>query len=204
MDLPDRHPRHMDAVRRKLGFYDTDPAADADIFRHTGMISIGNDKIDRWCMMPALVRREPDCPLDQGNGLGRTGKESPPPRSPRSQSRPRRRPGRSPPPRPGTAEGCRAAGARRSSRWRWRRSVKMSAFLLSIADIMTQDELKQAVARAAIDYVVDGEIIGVGTGSTANFFIDELAKIKDRIKGTVASSEATAARLRGHGIPCST
>lgn len=65
---------------------------------------------------------------------------------------------------------------------------------------MTQDELKQAVARSAIEYVVDGEIIGVGTGSTANFFIDELAKIKDRIKGTVASSEATAARLRGHGI----
>jgi ribose 5-phosphate isomerase A len=69
------------------------------------------------------------------------------------------------------------------------------------SNIMTQDELKQAVARTAIDYVVDGEIIGVGTGSTANFFIDELAKIKDRIKGTVASSEATAARLRGHGIP---
>lgn len=65
---------------------------------------------------------------------------------------------------------------------------------------MTQDELKQAVARAAIDYVVDGAIIGVGTGSTANFFIDELARIKDRIKGTVASSEATAARLRAHGI----
>ncbi len=65
---------------------------------------------------------------------------------------------------------------------------------------MTQDELKQAVARAAIDYVVDGEIIGVGTGSTANFFIDELALIKHRIKGAVASSEATAARLRGHGI----
>jgi ribose 5-phosphate isomerase A len=66
--------------------------------------------------------------------------------------------------------------------------------------IMTQDELKQAVARAAIDYVVDGEIIGVGTGSTANFFIDELGKIKDRIKGAVASSEATAARLKSHGI----
>ncbi len=66
---------------------------------------------------------------------------------------------------------------------------------------MTQDELKQAVARAAIDYVVDGAIIGVGTGSTANFFIDELATIKDRIRGTVASSEATAARLRSHGIP---
>jgi ribose 5-phosphate isomerase A len=70
----------------------------------------------------------------------------------------------------------------------------------SFSNIMTQDELKQAVARAAIGYV-EGDIIGVGTGSTANFFIDELAKIKDRIKGTVASSEATAARLRGHGIP---
>jgi ribose 5-phosphate isomerase A len=65
---------------------------------------------------------------------------------------------------------------------------------------MTQDELKQAVARAAIEYVVDGAIIGVGTGSTANFFIDELGKIKHRIKGTVASSEATAARLKSHGI----
>ncbi len=66
---------------------------------------------------------------------------------------------------------------------------------------MNQDQLKQAVARAAIEYVVDGEIIGVGTGSTANFFIDELGKIKDRIKGAVASSEATAARLASHGIP---
>ncbi len=65
---------------------------------------------------------------------------------------------------------------------------------------MTQDELKQEVARAAIQYVVENEIIGVGTGSTANFFIDELAKMKDRIKGAVASSEATAARLRSHGI----
>ena len=66
---------------------------------------------------------------------------------------------------------------------------------------MNQDQLKQAVARAAIEYVVDGEIIGVGTGSTANFFIDELAKIKHRIRGAVASSDATAARLAGHGIP---
>ncbi len=65
---------------------------------------------------------------------------------------------------------------------------------------MTQDELKQAVARAAIDYVVEGEIVGVGTGSTANFFIDELGKIKHKIKGAVASSEATAARLASHGI----
>jgi ribose 5-phosphate isomerase A len=66
---------------------------------------------------------------------------------------------------------------------------------------MTQDELKQAVARAAIEYVVDNAIIGVGTGSTANFFIDELGKIKHRIKGAVASSEATASRLQSHGIP---
>ena len=65
---------------------------------------------------------------------------------------------------------------------------------------MTQDEMKQAVAQAAIAYVVEGEIVGVGTGSTANFFIDALAGIKDRIKGAVASSEATAARLRSHGI----
>ena len=69
---------------------------------------------------------------------------------------------------------------------------------------MTQDEMKQAVARAARDYVADrlpvGAILGVGTGSTANFFIDEIAAIKDRLGGTVASSEATAKRLAGHGI----
>jgi ribose 5-phosphate isomerase A len=65
---------------------------------------------------------------------------------------------------------------------------------------MTQDELKQAVAREAIKYVEDGEIIGVGTGSTADFFIDELAKIKHRIAGAVASSVRTAERLKGHGI----
>lgn len=66
---------------------------------------------------------------------------------------------------------------------------------------MTQDELKQQVAKAAIDYVVPDSIIGVGTGSTANFFIDELAKIKSTIEGTVASSEASAERLKTHGIP---
>ena len=65
---------------------------------------------------------------------------------------------------------------------------------------MTQDELKHAVARAAIDYVVEGKIVGVGTGSTANFFIDELGKIKHKIIGAVASSEATAERLKSHGI----
>ena len=65
---------------------------------------------------------------------------------------------------------------------------------------MTQDELKQAVALAAIDHVRGG-IIGVGTGSTANYFIDALAAIKGRIDGAVASSEATATRLKSHGIP---
>lgn len=66
---------------------------------------------------------------------------------------------------------------------------------------MTQDELKQAVAKAAIEYVEDNTIVGVGTGSTANYFIDFLAEIKDRIEGTVASSEATKQRLESHGIP---
>jgi len=69
---------------------------------------------------------------------------------------------------------------------------------------MTQDQLKQAVAQAAVDYVAAqvpaGSIVGVGTGSTANFFIDALAGIKDRIGATVASSEATKKRLEGHGI----
>lgn len=65
---------------------------------------------------------------------------------------------------------------------------------------MTQDELKMTVAKAAIQYVVDGEVVGVGTGSTANFFIDELAKIKHKIKGAVASSDASAVRLKVHGI----
>ena len=63
----------------------------------------------------------------------------------------------------------------------------------------TQDELKQQVAKAAVAYVKEG-IIGVGTGSTANYFIEELAKVKGKIDGAVASSEATAQRLRGHGI----
>jgi ribose 5-phosphate isomerase A len=63
----------------------------------------------------------------------------------------------------------------------------------------TQDELKQKVANAAVEYVKSG-IIGVGTGSTANFFIEELAKVKHKIDGAVASSEATAQRLRAHGI----
>src|SRR6266481_4251753 len=66
---------------------------------------------------------------------------------------------------------------------------------------MTQDELKRAVARDAIKHVVEDAVIGVGSGSTANFFIDELAKIKGRIKGAVASSVRTAERLKSYGIP---
>ncbi len=65
---------------------------------------------------------------------------------------------------------------------------------------MTQDELKAQVAAAALDYVLDDAIIGVGTGSTANLFIDALAQRKTRIRAAVASSEASAARLRSHGL----
>jgi ribose 5-phosphate isomerase A len=65
---------------------------------------------------------------------------------------------------------------------------------------MTQDEMKKAVAEAALEYVQSGWVVGVGTGSTANHFIDALARIKGRIDGAVASSEASAERLRGHGI----
>lgn len=65
---------------------------------------------------------------------------------------------------------------------------------------MTQDEMKKAVAEAALEYVESGMIVGVGTGSTANFFIDGLARLKGKIDGTVASSVASADRLKGHGI----
>ena len=65
---------------------------------------------------------------------------------------------------------------------------------------MTQDAQKQLVAREALRYVVDDAWLGVGSVSTANFFIDELARIKHRIKGAIASSDKTAARLASHGI----
>lgn len=65
---------------------------------------------------------------------------------------------------------------------------------------MSQDRKKKAAAEAALAYVKQGDIVGVGTGSTANFFIDALAGIKHRIDGTVASSEATTTRLESHGI----
>ncbi|WP_370515680.1 ribose-5-phosphate isomerase RpiA [Kangiella sp. HZ709] len=65
---------------------------------------------------------------------------------------------------------------------------------------MTQDELKALVGKAAVEYVKEDTIVGVGTGSTVNFFIDELAKIKHKIKGAVSSSEASTERLKNHGI----
>ena len=64
----------------------------------------------------------------------------------------------------------------------------------------TQDEQKREVAQAAIQHIPIGSIIGVGTGSTANYFIDELAKVKHKIDGAVASSDDTAQRLKSHHI----
>ena len=65
---------------------------------------------------------------------------------------------------------------------------------------MTQDELKALVGRAALDYVVPGTVVGVGTGSTVNCFIDALATIKERIAGAVSSSVQSTARLQALGI----
>ncbi len=65
---------------------------------------------------------------------------------------------------------------------------------------MNQDQMKRAAAEVALEYVEQGSVIGIGTGSTANHFIDLLAGIRDRIDGTVASSVASAERLQGHGI----
>jgi ribose 5-phosphate isomerase A len=65
---------------------------------------------------------------------------------------------------------------------------------------MNQDELKALVGRAALDYVPDDAIVGVGTGSTVNCFIDALATVKSRLRGAVSSSVASTARLQSHGI----
>ncbi len=69
-----------------------------------------------------------------------------------------------------------------------------------MSQALTQDELKTRVGQAALAYVPAGEVVGVGTGSTVNKFIDALATIKDRIRGAVSSSEASTARLRAAGI----
>lgn len=66
---------------------------------------------------------------------------------------------------------------------------------------MDQNEMKQMAAEAALDYIQDDMIVGVGTGSTVNFFIDALAQLKHRIDGAVASSVATEERLKKHNIP---
>jgi ribose 5-phosphate isomerase A len=65
---------------------------------------------------------------------------------------------------------------------------------------MTQDELKALVGRAALQYVPEGAVVGVGTGSTVNHFIDALAGVRERIAGAVSSSERSSERLRAHGI----
>jgi ribose 5-phosphate isomerase A len=65
---------------------------------------------------------------------------------------------------------------------------------------VSQNQLKEAVAKAALKHVVEDRVVGVGSGSTVNLFIDALAAIKGRIEGAVAASEASAQRLRGHGI----
>lgn len=71
---------------------------------------------------------------------------------------------------------------------------------MTTTSTLTQDELKTLVGQAALQYVVPGEIVGVGTGSTVNKFIDALADMKDQIKGAVSSSEASTVRLKALGI----
>jgi ribose 5-phosphate isomerase A len=77
----------------------------------------------------------------------------------------------------------------------------MNASTTSASATLTQDELKTLVGKAALQYVVPGDIVGVGTGSTVNKFIDALATIKDQIKGAVSSSVASTERLQALGIP---
>ena len=66
---------------------------------------------------------------------------------------------------------------------------------------MNQNDQKQAAAEAALDFIESGEILGVGTGSTTNFFIDALVRVKGKIDGVVSSSEASSERLRAIGLP---
>jgi ribose 5-phosphate isomerase A len=66
---------------------------------------------------------------------------------------------------------------------------------------VSQDSSKQRAAEAALELIRDGTIVGVGTGSTVNFFIEGLAAIRDRVAGTVSSSESTTQRLKAHGLP---
>ena len=91
--------------------------------------------------------------------------------------------------------------AARSKRWR---SAPLAVYRAGVPVYhlrMTRDEMKRDAGRAALDHVPAEGVIGVGTGSTANFFIAELARLKHRLEGAVASSEATAQRLKALGIP---
>jgi len=97
----------------------------------------------------------------------------------------------------------RRSGQRGRGRHRTRSTIRRSFLTANTCrkqHTMTQDELKQAAAHAALEYVEEGSIVGVGTGSTVNHFIDGLAAIKDRIAGAVSSSEASSRRLAAHGI----
>jgi ribose 5-phosphate isomerase A len=76
----------------------------------------------------------------------------------------------------------------------------MTQALIATAAVLSQDELKTLVGQAALQFVVPGEIVGVGTGSTVAYFIDALAPWRDRIAGAVSSSEQSTARLKSHGI----
>jgi ribose 5-phosphate isomerase A len=93
---------------------------------------------------------------------------------------------------------------RNSSKARLPPSVAIFRLTPALPSAMTQDELKQLVAAAAVDHVVnnvpEGAVIGVGTGSTANFFIDVLARSKSHFRGAVSSSLASTARLEAHGF----
>ncbi len=81
------------------------------------------------------------------------------------------------------------------------KSFKIKLQTIKEKNILTSDEKKQLVAKKALEYILPDTIIGIGTGSTANYFIDALATIKHKIEGTVASSNATAERLKSYGIP---
>jgi len=78
--------------------------------------------------------------------------------------------------------------------------AKAGTVVLGETNTMTQDLQKRRAAEAALEFVLDGEVVGVGTGSTVNFFIDALARLSNRIAGAVSSSEASTVRLRAHGI----
>jgi len=105
----------------------------------------------------------------------------------------------------GRVYSCDRGSANRPAAGRRLGAIMSGSIFLFAESAMNQDQLKQAVAQAAVDFIhprlESRSIVGVGTGSTANYFIDALAKFRQDFDGAVASSEATAARLKSHGIP---